>query len=86
MGMTSGRKAAAIASNSERVLAIEALCAAQGLDLRAPLSPAPATAAARDEVREVSAFLEDDRPLGPDIEAVSELIQGGRLLLHLLLG
>jgi histidine ammonia-lyase len=79
MGMTSARKAAAIASNSERVLAIEALCAAQGLDLRAPLAPAPATAAARAAVRERSAFLEDDRPLGPDIEAVSDLIQGGRL-------
>jgi histidine ammonia-lyase len=79
MGMTSARKAAAIASNSERVLAIEALCAAQGLDLRGPLAPASATAAARDAVREVSAFLEDDRPLGPDIEAVSDLIRGGRL-------
>ncbi|MGH2694088.1 MAG: histidine ammonia-lyase [Actinomycetota bacterium] len=79
MGMTSARKAAAIVSNSERVLAIEALCAAQGLDLRAPLSPAVATAAARDVVREVSPFLEDDRPLGRDIEAVSELIESGRL-------
>ncbi|MDQ4025332.1 MAG: histidine ammonia-lyase, partial [Actinomycetota bacterium] len=46
MGATSGRKAAAILANTEHVLAIEALAAAQGLDLRAPLSPASGTAAA----------------------------------------
>ena len=41
MGATSGRKAAAILANIEHVIAIEALTAAQGLDLRVLRSPLP---------------------------------------------
>ena len=80
MGATSGRKAAAILANTEHVLAIEALAAAQGLDLRGPLAPAPGTAAARAAVREVSPFLEEDRPLSEDITAVRERIADGGLM------
>jgi histidine ammonia-lyase len=80
MGATSGRKAAAILANTEHVLAIEALAAAQGLDLRAPLAPAPGTAAACAAVREVSPFLEEDRPLSEDITAVRERIADGGLM------
>jgi histidine ammonia-lyase len=80
MGATSGRKVAAILANSEHVLAIEALAAAQGLDLRAPLAPAPGTAAALGAVREASPFLEEDRPLSGDIGAVRELLADGTLL------
>ena len=77
MGATSARKAAAILTNAEHVLAIEAMAAAQGLDLRAPLGPAPGTGAARDAVRHVSPFLEDDRPLSEEIGAVRELMSTG---------
>lgn len=56
----------------QRVLAIEVLCAAQALDLRAPLPPAPATAALRDSVRCRVAFLERDRHLGADVEAITQ--------------
>lgn len=80
MGMTSARKAAAVVSNSERVIAIEALAAAQGLDMRQPLSPSPASAAAVREVRRVSAFLDEDRSLGPDIEAMRDRIAEGSLV------
>lgn len=75
MGATSGRKAAAILANTEHVIAIEALGAAQGLDLRAPLDPAPATSAARAAIRGVSPFLDEDRSLSDDITAVRELIR-----------
>ncbi|MDQ3955395.1 MAG: histidine ammonia-lyase [Actinomycetota bacterium] len=77
MGATSGRRAATILEHSETVIAIEALAAAQGLDLRAPLEPAQMTGTARDLVRKVSAHLEEDRPLGPDIEAMTVLIRDG---------
>ncbi|MDQ3957434.1 MAG: histidine ammonia-lyase [Actinomycetota bacterium] len=80
MGATSARKAAAVLANSEHVMAIEALAAAQGLDLRGPLAPAAGTAAARSVVREVSPFLEDDRSLAADIAAVREAIADGELL------
>ena len=43
MGMTSARHAREIVANAETVLALEALAAAQALDLRAPLEPGPAT-------------------------------------------
>ncbi|HEX2295413.1 MAG TPA: histidine ammonia-lyase [Actinomycetota bacterium] len=79
MGATSGRKAAAILRNTEHVLAIEAMAAAQGLDLRAPLEPAPGTSAARAAVREVSPFLDEDRPLSEEIGGVRALVAGGGL-------
>lgn len=77
MGATSGRKAAAILTNTEHVIAIEAMAASQGLDLRHPLDPAPGTGAARAAVREVSPFLEEDRPLSEEIGLVKDLVSGG---------
>jgi histidine ammonia-lyase len=74
MGMTSARRAAQILENSERVIAIELLAAAQGLDLRAPLSPAAGTAAALAALRVISPHLDEDRPLGGDIEAARRLM------------
>lgn len=79
MGATSARKAAGILENIEHVIAIEALTAAQGLDLRGPLAPAPATAAARAVVRSVSSFLDEDRSLSRDIERIAETIRDGSL-------
>lgn len=80
MGATSARKAAAILANSEYVIAIEALSAAQALDLRAPLDPAPATAAARAAIRAVSPFVDEDRSLSDDITAIRELVRDGSLV------
>ncbi|MGI8775659.1 MAG: histidine ammonia-lyase [Actinomycetota bacterium] len=78
MGATSARKAAAILANSEHAIAIELLAAAQGLDLRAPLAPAPGTGAALGAVRAISPRLDEDRPLSTEIEAVrDELARGG---------
>jgi histidine ammonia-lyase len=79
MGMTSGRKAMALLANTERVVAIEALAAAQGLDLRG-MPPGPGTGAAHTAVREVSPRLEEDRSLSADIEATRDLVASGSLL------
>lgn len=79
MGATSARKAATILANTENVIAVEALSAAQALDLRAPLDPSPATAAARAAVRAVSPFVEEDRSLSDDIQAVATLVRDGSL-------
>jgi histidine ammonia-lyase len=80
MGMTSARHARDVVATAEVVVAIEALIAAQALDLRAPLEPAAGTGAARRAVRARAAFLDTDRELGPDIEAVTELVRMGALL------
>jgi histidine ammonia-lyase len=79
MGATSARKAAQIESNSERVVAIELLAAAQGLDLRAPLEPGRATGAARAAIRELSKHLDGDRSLAPDIDLIQQTIFDGTL-------
>jgi histidine ammonia-lyase len=80
MGLTSARHAREIVVNAEVVLALEALAAAQALDLRAPLEPAVGTAAARAAIRERVPFLDADRELRPDIDAVTELVRNGTLL------
>jgi histidine ammonia-lyase len=80
MGMTSARHARDVVANAEVVVALEALAAAQALDLRAPLEAAAGTAAARAAIRERVRFLDADREPGPDIEAVVDLVRGGGLV------
>jgi histidine ammonia-lyase len=80
MGMTAARHARGIVANAEVVVALEALAAAQALDLREPLQPGPATSAARDAIRAVAPFLDEDRELGPDIAAATGLVRDGSLV------
>jgi histidine ammonia-lyase len=80
MGMTAARHAREVVANAEVVIALEALVAAQALDLRAPLEPAAGTKAARDAVRGRVPFLDADRELGSDIDAVVDLVRTGVLL------
>ena len=64
-----------------RLIAIELLCAAQALELRAPVVLGDGTAAAYGCVRELVAALDEDRPLGVDVERLAEaaLRRGGLL-------
>ena len=78
MGWGAGRKLLDVVANTEHVLAVELLCAARGMEYRAPLRPAAATAAALAAIREVVPPLTDDRPIGAEIEAVATLIGAGR--------
>jgi histidine ammonia-lyase len=80
MGATAALHLRTVVERAQTVLAIEALCAAQGLDFRAPLRPGAGVAAAQAEVRGVVPHLVEDRSPAPDIGAVRELLVGGRLL------
>src|SRR5215210_6638459 len=80
MGNASGLKAWQVLANAERVLAIELLAGAQGVEFLAPLQPGRGVRAAREFVRSLSPRLRDDRPLAPDIEAVAQTISDGSLL------
>jgi histidine ammonia-lyase len=80
MGATAALHLREIVDRAEHVLAIEALCAAQGLDFRAPLRPGAGVAAAHAAVRRIVPHLDDDRPPSPDIAAVRELVHAGDLL------
>ena len=79
MGSISARKCAQVVEHVRTVLAIEALVAAQGLDLRAPLKPASGVAAAKAALREVVPPLNGDRTLHPDIQAALQLLADGTL-------
>ena len=64
-------------------MAIELICATQGLDLRLDQEPDTApgvgVAEARARVRAVIARLERDREPGPDLEAAYRLVHSGAL-------
>jgi len=79
MGWGAARKLGDVLTNTEHVLAVELVCAAQGCQQRRPLQPAPGSRWVLDEVRSVVPPLEGDRPPGPDIEAAAALIESGRL-------
>ena len=80
MGWAAARKLRRSVDGLTRVLAVEVLTAARALDLRAPLTPAPATAAARDALRELVDGPGPDRFLAPEIDATVEAVVEGRLL------
>jgi histidine ammonia-lyase len=79
MGMTGALKLRQIVRNLEYILAIELLCAAQGLDYRQPLQPSAAVATAHRTIRTLVAHLEEDRVPAPDIEAIAGAIREGKL-------
>jgi histidine ammonia-lyase len=80
MGMTAGRHARDVITNAETVIALEALGAAQALDLRAPLEPGPATRAVHEAIRATVPFFEADREFGPDITDAVSLVREGDLV------
>jgi len=79
MGATSALKASRVVKNARMGLAIEALVAAQGLDVRLPLRAGVGVAAAHDAVRASVATLTGDRELAPDMHAVEGMIREGTL-------
>ncbi len=80
MGATSALHLRAAIDRAEQVLAIEALCAAQGLDFRSPLRPGAALARAHALIRGQVPHLGADRSPAPDIGAIRELIHAGDML------
>jgi len=80
MGWAAGRKLRWSVDGLQRVLAIEVLTACRALDLRAPLLPAPATAAVLACLREEVEGPGPDRYLAPEIDAAVAAVADGRLL------
>jgi len=79
MGMTAALKLKRVLQNVRHVLAIEALAAAQAVDLLAPLKPGKRAQQALREIRAVSATVNVDRSLAKDIGRVAEVIRQGKL-------
>jgi histidine ammonia-lyase len=75
MGMTSALKFTQVVRNVEIILAIELLCAAQGLDFLKPLHPSPRLQAVYRRVREIVPFIEKDTVLSGFIESLVPVVR-----------
>jgi histidine ammonia-lyase len=80
MAWGAARKLRTSLANLRRILAVEIICAARGLDLREPLEPAPGTGAARDRLRADVLGFGPDRWLSPELAAAEELVGSGALV------
>lgn len=81
MGWSAARKLRRGIDGLTTVLAVELLTAARALDLRAPLTPAPATAAAVAALRAAGVGGPGpDRHLAPEIAVAERLVRAGSLL------
>lgn len=79
MGMWAARKAALAVGNARNIVAIELLCAAQGLEFLKPLKPGKGALAAYNLIRRDVDRLDDDRPLTADVERLAALVEEGTI-------
>src|ERR1700678_1708534 len=77
MGMTGALKLRQIVEHVERIVAIELMCAAQGLEFRRQLKSSPEVEQAYEAVRKVVPPLEQDRVLAGDIDALAAAVRLG---------
>ncbi len=74
MGMSGARRLQRMLTNLRHTIAIELLCACQGIDLQSPLQTGTFAKQAYAAVRQKSPQLTNDRQLSPDIEAVATML------------
>jgi histidine ammonia-lyase len=79
MGMSGARRLERMLVNLRNTIAIELLCACQGIDLLAPLQTGALARKAYEAVRTKSPKVAQDRPLAAEIEAVSTLVAEGAI-------
>jgi histidine ammonia-lyase len=77
MGMTGAIKLRQIVEHAERIIGIELMCAAQGLEFRRPLKSSAQIAHVYAAVRSVVTRLEQDRVLATDIDAIAGAVRSG---------
>ncbi len=78
MGMTAAWKAERILADAARIVAIELLAGAQGLEFLKPLTPGRGVARAYAAVRADVPALDEDRPMSAEIERVAAGVRAGR--------
>jgi histidine ammonia-lyase len=83
MGTIAARQCRDIMDNTEHVIAVELLCAAQAVDLvsrQKGLLPGKGTQAAWQAIREKIAYLDSDRQLSHDIAAMAAMVRSGEIV------
>ncbi len=79
MAAHGARRLKRMVANLDMILGIEAICAAQGIDGRAPLQTAAPLRAALATLRQRVATLGQDRYLAPDLQAAADMVASGAL-------
>lgn len=79
MAAHGARRLGRMNENLSVILAVEAMCAAQGVEFRAPLKTSPALQDVMARLRRDVPRVEADRFLAPDIETATRLIREGAL-------
>ncbi|MEQ8294827.1 MAG: histidine ammonia-lyase [Roseovarius sp.] len=80
MAAHAARRLGRMNANLSNILGVEAICAAQGIDFRAPLKTSDPLQRAMARLREVVPALKEDRYLAPDLNAAAQLIRDGALV------
>jgi histidine ammonia-lyase len=83
MGTTAARKCREILNNTEYVISVELLCAAQAMDLVTfdrPHKAGEGTGEAYRAIREKISYLDRDRIISRDIEAMASLLRSGEVI------
>ncbi len=80
MAAHGARRLTPMVANLEHILGIEALCAAQGIEFRAPLLTSGPLQAALAALRAEVPALGEDRYLAPDLAAAARLVRDGTLI------
>jgi histidine ammonia-lyase len=80
MAAHGARRLGPMLDNLDRILGVELLCAAQGVELRSPLATSAPLARVVARLRTDVAALADDRVLAPDIEAAARLVGSGAVV------
>ena len=80
MAAHGARRLQQMVANLNVILGVEAMCAAQGIEFRAPLVSSKPLQAAVARLRQDVATLGDDRYLAPDLAAAAALIASGALI------
>ncbi len=79
MAAHGARRLMPMLDNLNRILGVELLCAAQGVDFRAPLTTSAALGRVVARVRQEVATLGDDRYMAPDLERAAYMIASGAI-------
>jgi len=79
MAPGAARKAGQVARNAASIVAVELLCAAQGLDLRRPLTTSAPLESLHAAIRARAAHLDVDRYMATDLAALTQAVLGGGL-------
>jgi histidine ammonia-lyase len=80
MGWSAARKLRKAVENLTRIIAIELVAASRAIELRAPLTPSPASQKVITQLRKSVPGPGPDRYLSPELEAATVFVAEGRVM------